>query len=111
MSLPKKGRRNITVGNSDYHWMASGNDGYIVVYVEKAEVKGQRLSARFKYHSAYQPPRDWGDRYFRQRMKVTPGIVRQVIELGLEQGWKPEEKGLTKNLGFLDTVIDLNLEE
>ena len=42
---------------------------------------------------------------------VTPFTVRQVIEYGLDNGWKPGEAGKPLNLRAIDDKIDLKLEK
>ncbi|MGE3801265.1 MAG: hypothetical protein AB7H80_09610 [Candidatus Kapaibacterium sp.] len=112
MSLPKKGRRKITVDKSEYGWVASGNDGWIDLCVEAYRNLGRLLQARFDYHHQQLPcDSDSGGIRERQQFAITPVVVRQVIEYGRDAGWVPEEKGLPFYLGYLDSVLDLNIRQ
>lgn len=92
MTLSKKKRRRIVVGDKTYFWLASGNDDAIYLCVT-GEVKGcQKLLTGFDYdYSPAQYPQ-YGEIYASQFV-VTPHVVKQVIEYALSQGWKPFEKG------------------
>ncbi len=104
MALPRKGLRKITVEDQDYHWIASGNDGWIDLFVESRDKGGRLLSAKFEYHHAE------GDKGLQQQFVVTPGIVSQVILHGKSQGWNPEEKGKPFDLGQMDDKIELGIK-
>ena len=104
MSLPKKGLRKITVNQNNYGWKVTGNDGWIDLYIESQDMKnGQLLNAIFNYHhkpkntiSENNPP-----------FKIASGIVKQIIDLGLANGWKPLEQKPVLNLGHVDNKIEL----
>ena len=103
MTLPKKGSRIISIGDFQYRWMASGNDGWIDLYVELDGGQGQGLAAKFDYHH---------EKYhfeksirLKQQFSLTPDIVKQTIELGKKLGWQPDEKGKALNLGHLDEKV------
>lgn len=104
MALPKKGSRNITVSDVAYRWMASGNDGWIDVYVELKNAKGPLLKAKFDYHTIEITQEDGSK--LKQRFAVTPEIVRQTIELGLQEGWEPLN-GKPIDLYHIDDRIEL----
>lgn len=94
MALPKKGIRKINVNGEDYSWIASGNDDFI------------QLLTQFDYHSI----KSTTDNSLKQRLIITPNIVRQVIDYGLKQGWTPEKRANDLCLGFLDNKIDIKLK-
>lgn len=113
MALPKKGLRKITVENVRYVWNTTGNDGWISLSIRHIDGDGQLLTAVFDYHSEKIGEFTLLDNSvgtsWKQRMLITPFIVRQVILYALTQGWTPTQKAPQLNLGSLDGVIDLRL--
>lgn len=89
MALPQKGTRRITVEGVVYRWVASPNDGYITLVVERADNPGQRLEALFEYHDIFQPVGADAARVVGQCRSVSPGAVRAVILAALGRGWRP----------------------
>ena len=108
MALPKKDRRKITVDGHQYFWIASGNDDFIHLIICSANVPGQKLLAQFDYHSFHIITAD--STQLKQTLSITPFIVRQVIQYGINSGWTPEKKNSDLGLGFLDNKIDLKLK-
>lgn len=94
MALAKKGTRRISVDGQAYRWVVSPDDGYMVLVVELAENPGQRLIACFDYQDIFEPagPGRW--RIVGQRISISPGVVRSVIEAALISGWRPSVPGL-----------------
>ena len=107
MALPKKDRRKITVDGHQYFWIASGNDGYIDLIICSANIPGQKLFAGFDYHSFHINTEN--STHLKQALSITPFIVRQVIQYGINSGWTPEKKNADLGLGFLDDKIDIKL--
>ncbi len=104
MSLPKKGLRKITVDNNNYCWKVSGNDGWIDLYIESQDVKnGQLLNAKFHYH--HKPKNTINES--NPQFKISSGIVKQVIKLGLENAWQPLEQKSVLSLGHVDSKVEL----
>lgn len=85
MGLANKGSRKISVNGRDYRWVVSPDSGYNVLVVERASEPGQRLEAIFDYATC-----DFAD----PRFRITPKIVRDVIEHAIIEGWQPEVRGL-----------------
>lgn len=83
MALPKKKSRIITVNSISYRWLSSGSDEGVNVYVELADNPGQMLCNRFEYEY------DKND----NRIGITPAHIKNLIEMALSAGWKPEENG------------------
>jgi hypothetical protein len=104
MALPKTGSRVITVEEYNYRWMASGNDGWIDLYVELDGEKGQRLMVKFDYHHKRIQMNDSVS--LQQQFVVTPDIVRQTIIYGKKNGWKPSEKGKPLDLHHIDDKVN-----
>ena len=109
MALPKKGSRTITVGDCNYRWIASGNDGWIDLYIESKDTKGQLLKAKFDYH--HKETKMTNGIGLKQQLVVTPDIVRQTIELGINQGWNPTNNGKSLDLHHIDDKIDWQKNE
>lgn len=104
MSLPQKGLRKITVDNNNYGWKVSGNDGWIDLYIESQDVKnGQLLNTKFHYHHKPEETITEDNPQF----KISSGIVKQVIKLGLENAWKPLEQKSVLSLGHVDNKVEL----
>ena len=103
MSLPKKGLRTLMIDQTNYGWQVTGNDGWIDLYIESLEVKnGQLLNVKFDYYRKQGDLLDENNSQF----KISSGIVKQVIYLGLANGWEPEKRIAVLNLGHVDRKIN-----
>ena len=111
MAFSKKKKRKITVDGQEYFWSATGDDGWINLYVMVNIQGGQKLWCQFDYHQDKTPHDDGGGFTLSNQFVITPYIVRQVIEYGLKNGWTPLEKGAEIRLGYLDDKIDLRLDQ
>ena len=107
MALPKKDSRKINVDGHQYSWIASGNDGWIDLIICSSKGPGQKLLAQFDYHSFHVVMEN--SKLLKQKLSITPFIVRQVIKYGIESGWTPEKKNTELRLGFLDNKVDIKL--
>lgn len=105
----KKNKRKITVNNEVYYWTASGNDGWINLYIMTETPRAPKLICYFDYHHELVPKKE-GKTSCSNQFVITPYIVRQSIEYGLAKGWTPFEKGKNLNLGHIDDFIDLRLD-
>lgn len=94
MALASKGTRRITVEGVGYRWVVAPDDGYMVLVVELADDRGQRLEAYFKYHDVLQPAEAGSSRIVGQLRSVSPGVVRAVVLSALGRGWQASRKGL-----------------
>ncbi len=112
MAFNKKKKRHITVADQRFYWSATGGDGTIKLMI-MTEIEGSgKLLCYFDYHQ------DWvaipcvpGSFSASNQFVITPYTVRQVIEYGLQNGWKPFEKSPNVSLGSLDEKIDLRLNQ
>jgi len=95
MAFPEKESRQIMVDNQVYNWVASGNDGWIDLYIQSSDFDGQKLQVKFQYND----------------YAITPIIVKQVINFGLENNWKPLAKGKVLNLHHVDHIIKTDINE
>lgn len=102
MGLAKKGTRIITVDEKSYRWVVSFNKDSLRLIVESKDSPGQRLDAGFKYYNSYLYDQDKGCNLLTQRRSITPSLVKSVILLALEKGWKPTQRGLGNFSLWLD---------
>ncbi|MEM7163154.1 MAG: hypothetical protein AAF487_12025 [Bacteroidota bacterium] len=112
MGLPKKGSRVLQIDDCTYRYIVSGNDDTIDLIIELEDGKGQRFMASFYYHHMRTEKKTIkGESYssLTQRNQITPGVVKEVIEYGIQNGWKPEKPGKELRLNLIDDKINLNL--
>ncbi|BAZ12590.1 hypothetical protein NIES4071_44210 [Calothrix sp. NIES-4071] len=102
MGLSKKETRIITVNGTTYKWVVSPSGGYLYLIIEHNDFSGQRLNAGFKYHNTYVYNKDSEYRRLEQRRLITPSLVKSVILLALDKGWKPAQRGL----GYFSLWLD-----
>lgn len=113
MAITKKGKRKITVGNQLYYWSTRGED-YSIALSLMTDFEGSGIAfCHFDYHHIPVKQTNKYGEYISlsDQFVITPYIVRQAIEIALENGWKPLEKGPNLNLGSLDEKIDLRLDK
>ena len=110
MAFTKKQKRKIVVGDQEYYWVATGDDGWINLRVMVDVQGGQQLCCCFDYHQD-RVPRGGGVVSLVNQFVVTPYIVRQAIEYALTQGWTPLTGGGELLLGHIDDKIDLRLDQ
>jgi hypothetical protein len=115
MALPKKGLRKITVGTAPFAWSVTGNDYCISLTIALSNTSGQLLSTAFSYHSVKvgesRSEHSGTVQHLKQQIKITPGVVRQVIDYALAHGWQPFEKTGQFHLPNIENHIDLRLNE
>lgn len=88
MALPKKGTRIISINDTTYRWMVTGNDMVIDVIIVQDQIKGQKLLGAFDYHNEITLKN-----MATQNTQVTPEIIRKLIVLALKSGWEPGALG------------------
>jgi hypothetical protein len=110
MTVPRKGFRRITVGNVKYWWKTAGEDYGISLIIAGESREGQVLTAGFDYHHKLIKEDHDGGKWYKQQITITPFMVRQVIELGLKNGWKPDVKGENIYLD-IEGKIEIRLRE
>jgi hypothetical protein len=84
MALPKKGRRTILIRQKTYHWVASGNDGYILLVIERAQQPMLKLLVQVDYEDDTSAQ---SERRHSQTTVISSSLVRRAIEHALSCGW------------------------
>ncbi|CAM4210654.1 hypothetical protein FHS16_000348 [Paenibacillus endophyticus] len=92
MTMPKKGTRKITVGNTTYRWHISATSkGRIVLIAEHNEEKGQKLEV----YIASDINDYWVEFPHVEQLNlklVKPSEVAIILTEAMGKGWRPEEK-------------------
>ena len=88
MAFPKRGTRKITVEGIVYSYFVSQHEPYVTVYVQKVEGKCALLIGYFDLQT------------------ITPDVIRQVVELGIAEGWLESDANGEFRMGHLDAKID-----
>lgn len=109
MAMPKKGSRSITVDGVKYRWVASGNDGYLELFVELFEKPASILRLWFGDYEHTLVPEVYDDgtrslRCAKQGTIIFPAVVSAAIRAGLRSGWEPSVRqpryvGITQGSG------------
>lgn len=107
MAFPKKKSRKITVGGYPYYWICSRSGEYSefrnnISVMAANSTNSKKLFANIDYAS-------YGFDGF-QSFPISPYIVKQVIELGIQKGYDPLHGNSDLNLGEVSDVIILNPE-
>lgn len=116
MAFSKKNKRKITVNDSVNYWFYKFEKDSLKLTVMTDKKTHSKLICNFSYKEL--------NKYFWELVKdddfhkdkgllITPGVltpyvVRQVIDLALETGWKPYEKGNDFVLNNIEHKIDIN---
>lgn len=113
MAFTRKKKRRIVVDGHLLYWSATGNDGYINLAIMSAFEKSGKVFASFDYHHIQVPFSHNGCQGIlnTDQFVITPYIVRQVVQLAIAQGWNPLEKSDNTQLGHVDSLIDLRLDQ
>lgn len=98
----KKATRRIVVGNDEYRWRATGNDGWISIGIWPIN-NGPSLYGSFCYHESVCG--DWTSSSGRQII-LTNRIIRRIIDYATTRGDNKSDLQGQQNLGALDDVIE-----
>ena len=97
--ISSKGSHRIRVGDCEYRWSATGNDGWINVVIWPVNNIGALMGASLNYHST-------GNL---DQIVITNRIVKRVIEYAIrEHLYDPNVVGKQLHMGSLDSVIQWN---
>jgi len=108
MAVSKRGSRKIIVGNIEFCWKATGNDGWISVVIWPADSDITRLVGTFEYHSEFEEKENDKGYYSRTKGQIiiTNRVIRKIIEhVGIEKIVKL--KGQI-NLGRLEDIYNID---
>jgi len=91
MTLPKKGIKKITIDDRKYGWSVKSVDEGLNLSIVPMERQDNLLSV-FLCSQIEQLP-DGNERI--SNLLITKNVLHQIVEIGLEMGWKPlGEKGI-----------------
>lgn len=88
MGLARKGSRTIRVGDTEYRWVVSPDDGFMRIVIETATEPGQRVSIQVGYGDKQGP---LGVTVPTER--ITPALIARLIREAPALGWTPAETG------------------
>ena len=88
MAFPKRGTRKITLEGTVYSYFVSQQEPHVTIYIQRVEGKCALLIAYFHLQT------------------ITPRIIRQVIEMGIAEGWQESDASREFRMGHLDDKID-----
>ena len=110
MAISKKGLRTLKLDDETFFWKTSGDKNHIKLIVIPVNTNCQFLTAKFEYfpisekHDQRQPIKEKKN----QRIQITPGIVKKVMNFGKRYSeWQPNKKGQNVDLGILNGSIEL----
>ena len=102
-----KGSHRIVVGEVEYRWRATGNDGYICIGIWPVNNIGPYLSGKIRYHEAWVDNGDGSWSSDGNQIVITGRIIRRVIEHAISRHqYDPNSKGGELDLRVLDEVIE-----
>ena len=93
MALNQKKSRAIAVDDTGYRWAFFQNSGWNDVTVQSARGTGQKMTISFEWYYKNDT---------QTLLSVTPAIVTQAIQFGLENGWVPSKNGKPYRCKFED---------
>ena len=107
MAMPKKGSRSITVDGVKYRWKASGNDGYLWLFVELWEQSASLLCLWFDDYEPTLVPQVCKDGtrgllHAKQGTIISSAVTAAAIRAGLRNGWEPNVRQ-PRYVGFCQT--------
>ena len=109
MAISKKGKRKITVGKDVFYWISDFQTDILRLTVMTEEKSNSRLICDFEYKNFWL--------YFKEIVQgqdikipswnLSPKIVRQVINYGITNGWRPFEKGKEFVIKNIESKINI----
>jgi hypothetical protein len=116
MAISKKGKRTITVGKDVFYWLHKFEEDSLRLIVMTQEKTNSKLICDFSYRNLNIYFRELvkGDDFYKDKGLwitegvLTPWVVRQVIDYGLENGWSPFEKGKEFSVKDIEQKLDIN---
>lgn len=83
--LSKKKARRIVVNELEYFWVATGQNGYLDLFVERNIPSSPKLTCVFDYHTEQIRGA--------KQVAITPSVARRAIVRARELGWNPDAPG------------------
>ena len=82
MTISKKGSRKIVVNNTEFRWVATGNDGWISVVIWPSDSDNQKLVGTFDYHTEYLNEVNEKGAYVKLKgqILITNRVIREIID-------------------------------
>lgn len=116
MAISKRNKRKITVNQDVFYWVYKFQDESMRLIVMTDDKSCSRLICDFsdKKLTDYFSELVKDDGFYKDKLLIitpgvlTPFVVKQTIDLALEAGWKPLEKGNDFFLKDTEHKIDIN---
>jgi len=116
MTLSKKNKRKITVGGNIFYWLYKVQDDSLRLIVMTDEKTHSRLICDLKYENLWLYFRELvkDDKFYDDKFLIitegilTPWVVRQIIDIGLQSGWNAFTKGKDFVIKEIEDKIDIN---
>lgn len=83
--LSKKKARRIVVDDQEYFWVATGQNGYLDLFVERNIPSSPKLTCVFDYGNENVAGA--------KQVAITPSVARRAIVRARELGWNPDAPG------------------
>lgn len=108
MARSTQSTRNITVAGTQYHWRASGNDGYISITIWPKGSNGPPISCNLSYHESWKPVRSDVLTSNGDQIVVTNRLIQRILTFAIEShGYDPCKTSGSLDLRCVDSDIDL----
>lgn len=102
----QKGSRRIVVGDVEYRWRATGDDGYISIGIWPTNNIGSFIQGNLGYHETWIDNGDGSWSSAGNQIVITNRIIRRIIEHATAtHGYDPRVRGKQLNLRVLDGVV------
>lgn len=111
MAISKRNKRKITIGENIFYWVYKFHKDFLRLTVMTDEKSNSRLICDFKTLDPWLHFKEILQGKFDPEetlLIIKPHLVRRVIEVALESGWKPFEKGGNFILKDIEQKIDVN---
>lgn len=102
----QKGSRKIVIGDVEFRWRATGDDGYISIGIWPTNNVGPFIRGNLCYHETWIDNGDGSYSSAGNQIVVTSRIIRRIIEHAVSVcGYHPQVRGKELNLQVLDDVV------
>lgn len=102
----QKGSHRIVVGEVEYRWRATGNDGYISIGIWPTNNIGAYIQGSFRYHETWINNSDGSRSSAGGQIVITNRIIERIIAYAITtHQYDPRVRGEELNLKVLDNAI------